>query len=61
MESQQAAFLLCFGKKLANPFRKVIIFEPVAIVVNNTCVPKYQYRIGISYFLPKRYQYQIVY
>ena len=53
MESQQAAFPSVLVKRLAIPFRKVIILELMAVFVNKYCIPKYRYQISISHFLSK--------
>ena len=53
MESQQAAFPSVLVKRLANPFRKVIILELMAVFVNIYCISKCHYQISISHFLSK--------
>ena len=52
----------CFNsvstKRLIDPFiTYYITLEP--IFVNNICISKCRYQIGIGHFLPKKYQYWI--
>ena len=59
MESQQAAFCLCFGEKAKKSIYKAYYIKLEPVFVNNIYIPKYRYRIGIGHFLPKKYRYRI--
>ena len=59
MESAAFNFVSALVKKAKKSIYKAYYIKLEPVFVNNIYIPKYQYRIGITHFLPKKYWYRI--